>query len=889
MKTGRGFRSTTDRLIRAFVRMFPLDFRVDHGDDMAQTLRAVHRDARERGDRWSLIALWVEILRDATTTAPREHCAILRQDVTYAWRSLRRAPVFAVSAVLTLALGMSAMTGMMAILNAVMFRPLAVDHPEQLVSISDGAGAWYGLSFPDLQDYRAEKTVLADAIGYDPQIASLNPGTGAERITVEMVTDNYFSMLGLEAAVGRLIRPGEGRGRSDAPVLVLAHAYWQSRFGSDPSIVGRAVRLNGRLFTVVGVAAPAFRGTQSLVRVSAWVPASMFDVFADPPPLRSILDDRAARTFTVLARLAPGVTLAQARAQLEVRAAALARDFPAIHKSIALRVVPETQTRPTPELGAFLRGAATAIAGLAAVLLLITSANVANLLMARAAARGREVALRAALGARRGRIMRQFLTEGVMISMLGAIVPVPIVVVGTGRLRDFIAGVSAMATLEPDFGVDGRVLIAAFVLAAVAGIVAGLAPGLAASRADLGHTLKSGARTLHDSGARFRNLLVSAQVALALALLVSGGLFIRSLDRARHVELGFDPSDLMLASAAPGIQGYAGDKRLDFYRSVRDRIAMIPDVADAAWIQFPPLGIIGEVAEVSPDPRPQNSEWRPPAAAKAIVSPEYFATVRMQLIDGRSFSARDDGTRPRVVIVNETLAQQLWPNQRPIGRRLLEKGIGLEVVGVVRNGKYHNVGEAPLGAVYLPLAQTPPSMASLVVRTTTSAPEIASTLREVIHQVDPDIAVYDVRSMLAHLDNGSAFFPFRLGAFMTSLIGGLGVLLSSIGLYGTVAYHVGQRTQEIGVRMALGAQAADIIRDVLSRGARCAAIGIAVGFVLASALAHLLKGLLLGISPFDPLTHGTVAVLLVTICLLASFVPARRATAVDPLVALREE
>jgi len=868
------------------MRMFPVDFRVDHGDDMARTLRAQHRDARDRGGAWSLVGLWIEMLRDAMTTAPREHVAILRQDVSYAWRALRRAPVFTASAVVTLALGMSATTGMLAILNAVTFRPLTVDHPEQLVSISNRTGSWYGLSFLDLQDYRAERTVLADAIGYDPQIASINPGTGAELTTLEMVTDNYFSMLGVGAAAGRMIQPGEGHARGDAAVLVLSYAYWRSRFGGDPTIVGRVVRLNGRQFTIIGVASPAFKGTQSLVRVSGWIPAWMSDVFVDQPPAHSIFDDRGARAFTVLARLTPGVSLEQARARLQVRAAALAHDFPSTHKNLTLSVVPETHTRPTPELGAFVRGAAMAISGLAAVLLLITSANVANLLMARAAARGREVALRTALGARRGRIVRQFLTESVMIAMLGAIIAVPVVMIATRQLRDVIAGVSAVATFDPDFGVDARVLIAAFVLASVAGIVAGLAPALVASPTDLEHTLKSGARTVRDAGTRFSTVLVIAQVALALALLVCGGLFIRSLDRARHVDLGFDPHDLLLASAAPGIQGYDGEKRLDFYRRVRSRVAAIPGVSDVAWIQFPPLGVVGEVADVSPDPRPQNPDWRAPIAAKVVVSPEYFTTIRMALIDGRPFDTRDDGIN-RVAIINDTLARLFWPNQRAIGRRLLAQGENVEVVGVVRNGKYQNVGEAPRAAVYLPLAQMPPSMATLVVRSASSA--LASTITGVIGQVDPDIAVYDVRSMMTHLDNGSAFFIFRLGAFLTSLFGGLGVLLASIGLYGTVAYHVGRRTQEIGLRMALGAAAPAIIRDVLSRGARDATIGVAVGLVLAAALAQLLKGLLLGVSPFDPLTHVAVAAFLLTICLVASLVPARRATRVDPLVALREE
>ncbi|HLG55103.1 MAG TPA: ABC transporter permease [Vicinamibacterales bacterium] len=892
--------SRADRLFRALLRAFPFDFRTDHARDMEQTFRAQRRDARDEGNTMTLIRLWLDTIRDIVTTAPREHVAILRQDVGYALRALRRAPVFTASAVLTLAFGMCAMTGMFTIVNAVMFRPLSVDHPEQLISISNGTGSPFGLSFRDLQDYRGQSTVLADAIGYQARAAVLNAGDGAERITVEMVTDNYFSMLGVQPAAGRLIQPDEGRARGDAPVLVLAYAYWQSRFDGDPSIVSRSVRINGRPFTIIGVASPAFRGTEALVRVAGYVPAWMFDTFRAALGPSSILEDRAVRTFTVLGRLKPGVSLAQARAALDVKAAGLARDYPSTHKDVSLRVVPETHTRPTPEIGPFLRVAATAMAGLAAVLLLITSANVANLLMARAAGRGREVALRAALGARRGRLVRQFLTEAVVLALLATLVAVPIVVLAMRVLHDVIAGVSGIVAIDPDFSVDFRVLAVTLAMAIGAGVVSGLAAALSCCRVDLAERLKSGARGatglprrswgfLHagakaGASSRFQNALVVAQVALSLTLLVSGGLFVRSLDRARDVDLGFDPDGLLLASVR--LEGYDSAQQLAFYRTVRDRLASLPGVEQAAWIQFPPLGIVGEIAEVSPDDRPSDPDWRPPTVAEAGIGPEYFATARVPLLEGRSFDGRDDSGEP-VVIVNETLARQLWPNRSAVGRRLTVDGVVCDVVGVVGNGKYQNVWESPRGAVFRPLGQDVPALATVLVRSRRALPDLAPVVRETIRQVDGDVAIYDVRPMSVHLDNGSAFFIFRLGAFIASMFGGMGVLLASIGLYGMIAYHVSQRTNEIGVRMALGARAADIIRDVLVRGGRTAVIGIAIGVVLAGALARMLRTLLVGVSPFDPLTYAAVAFLLVSICLVASFVPARRATVVDPIIALR--
>ena len=890
MSAARRPASWTNRIFRAVLRVFPFDFRADHGRDMEQTLRAQHREARREGSVGAFVRLWLDVARDVFTTAPREHLTILKQDVRYALRSLRRAPVFAASAVLTLAIGMSAMSGMVAVLNAVMLRPLAVDHPEQLISISHQDGLNFFVSYRDLLDYRAEASVLSDAIGAVPRIASLSVDGGSERITLELVTDNYFSMLGVQPAAGRLIQPNEGRAPGDAPVLVLSYAYWQARFGGDPSIIGRTIRLGRQPFTIIGVSSSAFRGTESLLRVSAYVPAWMIDAFMSWGPQLKTFDDRSVRTFSVLGRLKPGISLEEARAALTVRAARLARDYPETHKNISLRVIPETHARPNPNLGGFLRVAATALAGLASVLVLITSANVANLLMARAASRSREVALRAALGARRGRLARQFLTESVTLALLGGVVAIPVVMLAMTTLRNFVSNATAVIAFDADFRLDVRVLATMLVMAIGAGLVAGLAPALAACRADLGARLKSGARDTADgSGGRIRSALVVLQVALSLTLLVSGGLFMRSLDRARHIDLGFEPAGMLLATTAPTLQGYDFEKRLAFYTAARDRIVAIPGVEQVAWIQFPPLGVVGEAAEVAPEPRPSDPGWRPSLVAEADISPEYFETARVRLIEGRVFNTRDRAGSTPVVIINQTLAQEFWPGHSPLGRTLIADGDRVEVVGVVQNGKYQNVGEAPRGAIFHPVAQTSPVTATVAIRTSGSFIELARAVRQALAQADPEVAVYDVRPMNEHLDNGNAFFPFRLAAFMTSLFGGMGVLLASIGLYGMIAYHVGQRTQEIGVRMALGATAATVIRDVVAQGARFAVVGIAIGMVLAAGVAQLLKGLLLGISPFDPVTYGAVAGLLVAICLLASFVPARRATTVDPLTALRAD
>jgi predicted permease len=890
--------SRANRLYRMVLRAFPFDFRTDHGREMEQTFSAQRRCADREGGM-ATARLWVDTILDLFATAPREHLTILRQDIAYAVRSLRRAPVFAASVVLTLALGMSATAGMFSIVNAVMLRPLPVDRPEQLVSISHASGITPWLSFRDLLDLREERSVLADLMGYAPRPATLNAGGDSERIVLETVTDNYFSMLGVQPAAGRLIRPGEGRAPGDAPVVVLAHEYWTARFNGDPSVIGRRVRLSGRPYTIIGIASGRFKDTDALVRIDAYVPAWRFDDFSERPGTSSILNDRSFRQFTVLGRLKSGVSLEQARTALEIRNASIVREYAAVKDDLTLRVVPETHARPNPELGPRLRVAAMAMMGLSLVLLLITSASVTNLLMARAGSRGREFAVRAALGARLGRVVRQLVTEAVVLALMAAVAAVPIVVAVTNGLRELIASASTVTNLDPDFGVDLRVLLVTLAIAVCAGILAGAAPGAAACRTDLTSSLKNGVgaasgpprprwRRGAPGGSGLRTTLVVVQVALALALLVSGGLFMRSLDRARDVDLGFDPNDLILASTTPGIAGLDRPQRLAFYQAVRDRVAVMPGIEAAAWISFPPLGIIGDVATVFPDERQPTADWRPPAVALADVGTEYFATARVPIVEGRPFDDRDTADAKPVVIVNDTLARQFWPNRSPIGRQLVVREAMLEVVGVVRTGKYQTVWESPRGAVFRPLAQAVPSRATLTVRGP-RGPEITFGVQRIVREVNPDVAVYDVRSMIEHLDSGSAFLPFRVAALISSVFGGLGVLLASIALYGMVAYYVGQRTQEFGIRMALGASRADIIGDVLARGGRFALLGIAVGVALAGALAHMLRTLLVGVSPFDPVTHASVAGLLGGICLLASFVPAWRATIRDPLLALRSE
>jgi len=719
-----------------------------------------------------------------------------RRDVRHALRTLRRSPVFTGAAVLTMAVGVTAVIVIFAVLNAFMLRPMPVERPEELVSVSTApdrhVSTPHGVSFPDLQDYRQERTTFVDLAGYNVEVAGLNADNATDRITMYSVTDNYFTLLGVRPAIGRLIQPNEGRARGDAPVIVLTHEYWQARFGGDPSIVGRSVRLNGRPFTVIGVTPPPFDGAHSLLRPSAYVPLWMRGELVESTASRSILEARDRHQLWVLGRLRPGVSLEQARAAMEVKAATLAREYPVSNGGVSVVVLPETHSRPIPPIGPFFRVAATVFAGLAALLLLITSANVTNLLMARAVSREREVVLRAALGAGRSRLVRQLLTESVLLAVLAGVVAVPVAARALDVMTQGMAATTSLATIRADLSLDSRVLVVAFLLMAVAGVVSGLAPAIVATRTDLTAAVKAGGRgAAGEPRAFIRNALVVVQVALSLMLLVSGGLFLRSLDRARQIELGFEPDGLVLASAIPAENGYDRAQRLNLYSRARARIRALPGVEQAAWIQWAPLATVSEGGPVWIDGQPPRTGEQAFSAMWASVDADYFATTRISLVDGRSFDGRD---------------------------------------------------------------------------------------------------IVDIRTMGEHLvREGGGFLAFELGAMFTGIFGIAGVLLAGIGLYGMIAGGVAQRTQEFGVRIALGAKRRSILRDVLGRAVRLASIGIAGGALLAAFAARGLRTLLLDVSPFDPVTFLVVSLLLVGVCLLAAFIPARRATRVDPIVALRAE
>jgi predicted permease len=818
-----------------------------------------------------------------------------RRDLHHTCRGLSRAPIHAAAAVLTLAVGLTAVIAIAAILNAFVFRPMPVDHPEALVSVGSGpdrhVGLPHGISFRDLQDYREETAAFVDLLGYVVEVAGLRVDNTTERVTMYAVTDNYFTLLGVKPAIGRLIGPHEGRARGDAPVIVLTHEYWQQRFGGDPSIINRAVRLNGRPFTVIGVTPQSFDRAHTLIQPSAYVPLWMHDDLTGSPASASILESRENHNLWVLGRLKPGVSLTQARAALDVRAAALERAHPATNRGVSLVVIPETHARPNPNIGPFFRVAATVFATLGGLLLLITCANVTNLLMARAVAREREMALRAALGAGRGRLVRQLLTESMILAGLAGIVTIPLVAAALRAVAEGLAATTSIARIRPDFSLDPSVVLAALSLVVLAGVGSGLAPAVMAVRTGLGSATRSGGRgSAGEPRSIFRGGLVVVQVALSLVLLVSGGLFLRSLERARQIELGFEPDGLVVASVMPIELGYDSARRFTFYEETRRRVRALPGVEQAAWIEWAPLATVSEGAPVWLEGRPPRTGEPSFMAASAAVGADYFAASQVAILEGRRFDGRDANGSREVAIVNETLASHFWPNQSAVGRSLVVRGERVEVVGVARNGKYLFVWESPRGMVYTPMPQRTPERATLVVRATRDAAGLLADVQREIREIDPAIRAFDVRTMHEHLvSEGGGFLAFELGAQLAGIFGGAGVLLAAVGLYGMIAGRVTHRTKEFGIRIALGAARGVILRDVLGRAIRLAAVGIVCGALLASVATRGLSALLFDVSPFDPLTYGTVAALVIGMSLLAAFVPARRATRVDPIVALRAE
>jgi predicted permease len=812
------------------------------------------------------------------------------QDVKVGARTLLKAPLFTAAVVITLGLGIGANAAVFTIVNRMLLKPLPVQDPNGLFVLAvqhEGNDDPHNLSWLDYLDYRDRSGAFADLAAYDVTFVGLSADNRAERITVTYVSPNYFSMLGVPPGIGRVLQPGDPQEPGANPVIVLGHSYWAKRFNRDPGVVGRAVVVNGKPFTVAGVVPEWFQGVYALVEFDAYMPLSMETSDA----YKNMTTKRDEHALHVIGRLKPGIGQQQAQAAVDVLAKQLETQYPDTNKTVRARVIPERLARPEANSADQTPVVAGIFLVLVGLVLLVACVNVINLIMVRATTRQRELAVRAALGAGRRRLIRQMLTESVILALLGGAAGAIV-----GRAAASMIGAIQLPGDLPfrfDLTYDWRVFGYIALIALAAGIGVGLLPALKASRTDLNTVLREGGRGTSEGSARqrARSVLVVAQVATSLVLLVAAALFVRSVRNAESIDLGFDPTHVLNASVDVAQQGYDEARGRQFFDELLRRAKGLPGVQSASLAYSVPLGYYNTVAFLEIEGQPPAADARRPAAGYNAVSPEYIDTIRPRLIRGRFFSQEDDRRGRPVAIVNEYMAARYWPNQEAIGKRFRStdlKNEWLEIVGIVRNGKQTGLFSDPEGYFYVPIAQQYKSLRALQVRTAGDPATLAPLIAKEIRALDPDLPMFDVITMERMIQGPNGFFLLRMGALFGGALGLLGLALALVGVYGVVSYAASQRTQEIGVRMALGASRREILRLVLGRGLVLIGIGIAVGVGLALAVSRLLANFLFNVSAVDPMTFVGVPLLLAAMALFASYVPAFKATRIDPAVALRQ-
>jgi predicted permease len=815
------------------------------------------------------------------------------QDVRFGARMLRKNLGFTVVAILTLALGIGANTAIFSVVNALLFRPLAVRSADRLTVIAVQTGPDSipaEVSYPDYRDYREQSDAFTDISAYSLDLVGLGSAGHADRLVASFVTSNYFSMLGIRPALGRMISPGEGDAPKTGAVVVLGHHYWEQRFSSDPSVIGRRVSLNGQALTIIGVVPKNFRGLFPVVEMDAYVPMGMIEAGSSSS---EFFTDRNRHELHVFGMLKPGVTTQHAQASLTVIAQRLAQQFPQADQGQTIRVIPERLARPTPSAGRSIPVAAGAFMILVGLVLLVSCVNVANLLLARAAARKKEFAIRSALGAGRTRIIRQSLTETILLALAGG--------VAGALLGNWVC--RALQTLRPlgDFPIrfnlafDWRVFSYVLGITLITGIIAGVVPALRVSRTDLNETLRESGRGSAGDGGRhpIRNILVIAQVAGSLVLLVAAGLFVRSLAQVRSIDLGFNPHNVLNVGLDPGLQGYEQPRAEAFFRDLLRRAKSLPGVESASFAYTVPMNYYSMDSQVYAEGQASSAPGRrTPEAAYNVVTPEYFTTMQIPILEGRAFTDADTSASGHVAIVNKLMAERLWPNQDAIGRKFsTESATGpfITVVGVARNSRNSNLTEPPDIYFYESMAQNYHSTHVLQFRTSVPPESLIPAIEAQVRDLDPRLPVFDVMPMERTLAGVNGYFLFHVGVGFAGVLSGLGMLLAIVGLYGVVSFTANQRTHEIGIRMALGAQPVNIVVLVLRQAVVLVAVGIGLGLIVALAVTRLLSTMLIGVAPHDTITFATVASVLVVVTLVACFLPARRAARLDPSVALRYE
>ena len=831
----------------------------------------------------------------------------LRQDFRFALRSLRRAPGFSAIIVLTLGLGIGANTAIFSLMDQVLLRMLPVKDPQNLV-LFNGPGPFSGrtmndmvFSVPMFRGLQAgSHSVLEGMFARFDTTATMAVGQQSERVFAELVSGDYFRLLGVGAAIGRTLGPEDDRTPSGHPVVVLSHGFWQRRFGANPGVLNQDIRINGHAMTIVGVAAPRFVGVDMASSTDVFVPLMMK---AEMTPTWNDLDSWRSRWITVMGRLKPGVSQEQASAAMNVvYRQLLQEDFKTIQRlppgaasfrdrffAKNLIVLPGHKGRS--DLRQQFSTPLIVLMGMVGLVLLIACANVANLLLARAASQQKEVAIRLALGAGRWRVVRQRLTESFVLAFAGAAVGVLFAWWTTSLLIDTLPFQRAVLTLSAD--PDPRVVFFAIAVSTVTALLFGLAPAFQATRPALTSALKEQVGSIAGSGrqARFRKGLVVAQVALSVLLLAGAGLFARSLYNLRTLNPGFNTDNLLQFSLDPALGGYSKERSEALFTQMQEQLAALPGATSVAAAVVPAMteSMWSSTVRVQGYEGKEGEDLNPAINA---VAPGYFATMGMPLVIGRDFRPTDVDGAPQVAIVNETMAKYFWGKENPIGKRF---GWGrddgtfpLEVVGVVRDSKFARLRDDVPRFVYTPWTQQESlDTMTFYVRMRGEAAGMPTAVRQVVQRLDPNLPIFEMKTMETQVDE--SLFLERLVASLSLLFGALATVLAAVGLYGVMSYTVSRRTREIGIRMALGAARTSVLWMVLREVATMAVAGIVLGLPVAIGLSRFVQSQLYGLSPTDPTTLGLATVILGSVAMFAGYVPARRATRVDPMLALRYE
>ena len=817
----------------------------------------------------------------------------LFQDTRFAARMLVKNPLVTAVAVVTLALGIGANTAIFTTLNGLYLRPLPVANADRLAvigaQIKGQPDAPYEMSYLDYRDIRNQASAFSDVLAYNLNLVALDYENQADTALVSYVSDNFFSALGLKPAAGQLLYGREIEERGHAPVIVLGYAYWQKRFNGDPGIVGHQIKLNGHSATVVGVAPEGFHGLYSIVEMQIYAPMALRTLSVSNQDFWTKRDSRSLKLYAILK---PGVSMKAAQSSIDLVINRLARQYPE-DKDLIARVYPERIARPEPDPSNGTLVVGFLFMGLAGLVLLLACTNVANIVMVRATSRSREMAVRAALGAARSRLVRQLITESTLLALLGGVAGI-LLGVWVTRLLGSIHVEILGNQLRFDFPFDWHVFLFGMLAALATGILVGIAPALRASRTNLNEVLHQGSRGVLAGTARsrLRNTLVVVQVAGSLVLLIVTGLFVRSARNAEHVYLGFDPSHVLNATLDTRTLGFDKLQARRFYRELEDRVQHLPGVQAASIATHVPMGISSSSSRVYAQGQTSDSKQIVPIIRYNAVGTRYFEVLRVPLVRGRVFTEQDNDKSLAVAIVNEVMAKRFWPNEDAVGKSFSMEGPGgpfIQVVGITKQGKYTGPAEDPTPYFYLPMEQGNELVGTIQVRTAGSPEALGPELVSTVHSLAPNLPVLDLQSMQRVLEGVNGLFLFRMAARFSGVLGLVGLVLALVGVYGVISYAAAQRTHEIGIRMALGASRASILKMILRQGAFLVGGGVIAGLLLTIVAARGIGDLLVGVSPSDPLTLALASIFLAGVGLLASLIPGRRAMKVEPLKALKYE